>query len=383
MSASQNLQVGEVIPNSFIVVLKAGSSIRSFQSDFENTCRTSHVLPEDVVHKTFTVIPGVHATLTPDMLQKVQADPNVAYVEEDKVFSIIPPPESLKTTAEPPASTWGRIRIGQRNLDLTQPYKSPEGAGEGITAYVIDTGVYIDHKDFGGRASWGHNFIRGSMDTDENGHGTHVAATIGGAEYGVANKVKIVSVKVLDAKGSGSTSGVIAGVDWVAQNAISGMSVVNMSLGGPKSNALNDAVIRLYDANIPVIAAAGNDPPTSADNQSPGSSPGAYTVLSMDRYDSPSTQFNSYGTCAKIFAPGEYILSAWIGSPTATKTISGTSMASPHVAGVVAIYLSLKIAADDVYGKLTECATKNKVQGDLKGMKNLIVFSKPVKHDIV
>lgn len=380
MSVPQNIQVGTVIPNSYIVVLRAGSSIQSFHANLQDTCRTLGGLPNDAqIHKTYTVIHGFHAMLTPGVLQRVKDHPDVAYVEQDKVFSIIPPPGSLNLMVRQPDAPWGLIRISQRESDLTQLYNFPEAAGEGVTAYVIDTGVYTDHEDFQGRASWGHNFVTESEDTDENGHGTHVAGTISGAKYGVAKKVKIVAVKVMDANGRGLTSGIIAGVDWVVQNAIPGKSVANMSLGGGQSNALNDAVTRLYDNNIPVFVAAGNDSNTSADEQSPASSPGAYTVVSMNRDDHPSS-FNSYGTCVDIFAPGEDIISAWIGSPTATNTISGTSMATPHVTGIAAIYLSLDqnlLMTKDVYGRLTDYATGGALHGDLQGMKNLIVFNNP------
>src|SRR5690606_27593522 len=148
------------------------------------------------------------------------------------------------------------------NLNLSAPYLYNDAAGSGITAYVVDTGVYTAHSDFGGRATMGANFITGSANTDENGHGTHVAGTIGGTKYGVAKKVNIVGVKVLDAAGSGSTSGVVAGMDWVAARAVPGKSVVNMSLGGSKSTAINDAAARLYAANIPLIVAAGNSATT-------------------------------------------------------------------------------------------------------------------------
>ncbi|KAI8605251.1 peptidase S8/S53 domain-containing protein, partial [Dissophora ornata] len=151
--------------------------------------------------------------------------------------------------------SWGLTRVSERNLGLTASYLYNDAAGQGVTAYVVDTGVYADHSDFGGRASMGANFMPGSPNTDENGHGTHVSGTIGGTKYGVAKKVKIVGVKVLNASASGTISGVVAGMDWVAKHAVAGKSVVNMSLGGGKSQAINDAAARLYAANIPLIVA--------------------------------------------------------------------------------------------------------------------------------
>ncbi|KAF9399260.1 hypothetical protein BGZ76_007938, partial [Entomortierella beljakovae] len=198
--------------------------------------------------------------------------------------------------------------------------------------------------------------------TDENGHGTHVAGTIGGTKYGVAKNVSIVGVKVLDAEGSGTNSGVIAGMDWVAGRAVAGKSVVNMSLGGGKSTAVNDAAQRLYNKNIPLIVAAGNSATTDACTGSPSGAPNTYTVAASDKYDRVAS-FTSYGTCVEIFAPGVAITSAWIGSSSATNTISGTSMATPHVVGVAALYLSFNSlpTAQSVFDKLTSTSTPNKI----------------------
>ncbi|KAG0099274.1 hypothetical protein BGZ93_008313, partial [Podila epicladia] len=256
------------------------------------------------------------------------------------------------------------------------PYAYPDSAGANITAYIVDTGVFTNHTDFGGRATWGANFIEGSEDTDENGHGTHVAGTIGGTLHGVAKKVNIVGVKVLNAQGSGSTSGVIAGMDWVAAQAVPGKSVVNMSLGGGTSAAINAAAERLYAKDIPLIVAAGNSPGVSSCDQSPAGAPNTYTVGSSDSADRVSS-FSSYGGCIEIYGPGTGITSAWIGSNTAVRTISGTSMASPHVAGVAALYLSyLSIpTAQGLFDQLTNTATLNKLTGNLNGAPNRLVFN--------
>ncbi|KAF9420704.1 hypothetical protein BGZ76_004058, partial [Entomortierella beljakovae] len=209
-----------------------------------------------------------------------------------------------------------------------------------------------------------------------NGHGTHVAGTIGGTKYGVAKKVSIVGIKVLDAEGSGSTSGVVAGMDWVAARAVAGKSVVNMSLGGGKSTAINDAAQRLYNANIPLIVAAGNSATTDACTGSPSGAANTYTVAASDDTDSVA-YFTSYGTCVEIFGPGVDITSAWIGSSSATNTISGTSMATPHVVGVAALYLSFNSlpTAQSVFDKLTSTATLNKITGNLKGSPNRLVYN--------
>ncbi|KAI8594221.1 subtilisin-like serine protease-like protein PR1A [Dissophora ornata] len=320
------------------------------------------------MHRKYDSFPGFAATVNQAALKEILAADEVAYVEQDAIIAI------KGSQSSPPS--WGLTRVSERNLGLTASYLYNDAAGQGVTAYVVDTGVYAGHSDFGGRASMGANFISGSSNTDENGHGTHVSGTIGGTKYGVAKKVKIVGVKVLDADGSGSTSGVVAGMDWVAKHAVAGKSVVNMSLGGSKSQALNDAAARLYAANIPLIVAAGNDETEDACDGSPSGAPNTYTVAASDKNDKVAS-FSSFGSCVEIFGPGVGITSTWIGSSTASNTISGTSMATPHVVGVAALYLSFNSlpTAQSVFNKLTQTATAGKIKGSLKGSPNVLVFN--------
>ncbi|KAG0348757.1 hypothetical protein BG004_004224 [Podila humilis] len=360
---------GKAIADSYIVVLKDGQSVSNFQTKFDAIARRQNGRGrKSTIGRKYQAFPGFSATVNAAALKEILASEEVDYVEQDSIVTI--------SGSQPSPPSWGLTRVSQRNLDLSQPFNFNDAAGQGITAYVIDTGVYIEHEDFGGRATWGANFITGSADTDENGHGTHVAGTIGGTEYGVAKQVNIVGVKVLDADGSGSTSGVIAGMDWVAANATPGSSIVNMSLGGSRSTALNAAAVRLYNKNIPLIVAAGNSATTSACNQSPAGAANTYTVAASDRTDRVAS-FSSYGTCVEIFGPGVGITSAWIGSPSATNTISGTSMASPHVAGVGALYLSFNSipTAQGLFDKLTSTATPNKITGNLKQSPNKLVYA--------
>lgn len=234
-------------------------------------------------------------------------------------------------------ATWGLDRIDQRDLPLNSNYHY-DYDGSGVTAFVIDTGVRNTHNEFGGRASSGYDFIDNDNDSSDcNGHGTHVAGTIGGSTYGVAKNVNIVGVRVLNCSGSGTNSGVISGINWVKNNA-QGPSVANMSLGGGASQALDDAVNAAVAAGISFVVAAGNDN-SNACNYSPARAANAVTVGSTTSTDSRSS-FSNYGTCLDIYAPGSSITSAWYNSNSATNTISGTSMASPHVAGVAALYLA-------------------------------------------
>ncbi|KAF9583764.1 hypothetical protein BGW38_008602 [Lunasporangiospora selenospora] len=360
---------GKAISDSYIVVLKNGNTADSFQPKFDDIARRQNGRGrKPTIGRKFQNIPGFAATVNQAALKEILASDEVEYVEQDAIITL------SGSQVSPPS--WGLPRVSQRDRDLTQPYNYDDAAGSGVTAFVVDTGVYVDHNDFGGRATWGANFIPGSDDTDENGHGTHVAGTIGGDSYGVAKKVSIVGVKVLDAGGSGSTSGVVAGMDWVVQNATPGKSVVNMSLGGGKSRAIDDAAKRLFDANIPLIVAAGNTASLNACNGSPSGAANTFTVAASDKNDKPAT-FTSWGPCVEIFGPGVGITSAWIGGADATNTISGTSMATPHVVGVAALYLSTASypSAQSIFDKLISSATPNKITGNLKGSPNRLVYN--------
>ncbi|KAF9942849.1 hypothetical protein BGZ67_009943 [Mortierella alpina] len=360
---------GKPIADSYIVILKDGNTAESFKTKFDDIAKRQNGRGrKSTINRAYSKVAGFSATVNQAALKEILAAPEVDFVEQDAIVTI------QGAQSSPPS--WGLPRVSQRDLDNNADYLYNDAAGEGVTAYVVDTGVYVDHNEFEGRATWGANFISGSEDTDENGHGTHVAGTIGGATYGVAKKVSIVGVKVLDAGGSGSTSGVVAGMDWVAKNAVAGKSVVNMSLGGGKSKALDAAAGRLYAANIPLIVAAGNSASTDACNGSPSGAANTYTVAASDKFDK-TAYFTSYGKCVEIFGPGVDITSSWIGGADETNTISGTSMATPHVVGVAALYLSFNSlpTAQSVFDLLTSTATTGKITGNLKGSPNKLVFN--------
>jgi subtilisin family serine protease len=268
---------------------------------------------------------GFSATLSPGQARRLAADPAVAYVEQDRVITL----EATQTN--PP---WGLDRIDQRNRPLSGTYTYPNTASS-VRAYVIDTGIRITHNQFGGRATWGANFA-GGQNTDCNGHGTHVAGTIGGSTYGVAKQVRLIAVKVLNCAGSGTTTGVVAGVNWVTSNAVK-PAVANMSLGGGISTSIDNAVANSIASGVTYVVAAGNSN-ANACNYSPARVPAAITVGATTNTDARAS-FSNYGSCLDIFAPGVNIPSAWYTSNTATNTISGTSMASPHVAGAAALVL--------------------------------------------
>jgi len=255
----------------------------------------------------------------------VLKDDMVASVEEDAIVELNA------------VGSWGLDRIDDKDLPLDKTYNPTFGNnGAGVTAYIIDTGIMVSHKEFEGRATQGFNSIDGDPNKDCNGHGTHVAGTVGSKTYGVANKCNLVGVKVLSCEGYGSNSGVIAGIDWVKKNAKK-PATANMSLGGSKSAALNTAVRNLVNSGVTTVVAAGNDN-SNACNSSPASESSVITVGSTDNKDKRSS-FSNWGTCLDIFAPGSDITAPWIDSKTDTYTISGTSMASPHVCGAVALYL--------------------------------------------
>ena len=258
-------------------------------------------------------------------LAALLADPRVAYVEEDGIVTI----DTIQYGA-----TWGLDRIDRRLLPLDTWY-TYDTQGIGVHAYVIDTGLNVTHNEFIGRVGPGADFVGGGVN-DCNGHGTHVAGTLGGTTYGIAKAVTIHPVRVLDCAGNGTFSGVIAGMNWVATNYAS-PAVANMSLGGGGNTSIDAAVTNLHNAGVTVVVAAGNNN-ASACSYSPARAPLAITVGSTDSTDTRSW-FSNWGTCLDLFAPGSSITSAWTGSTTATNTIDGTSMASPHVAGAAARYL--------------------------------------------
>ncbi|MEE1791256.1 S8 family serine peptidase [Streptomyces sp. BE308] len=273
---------------------------------------------------------GYAVELSAAEARKFAADPAVASVVQNRTFRI--------SGTQPSPPSWGLDRIDQKTLPLNQSYTYPDKAGEGVTAYIIDTGVRISHSDFGGRASNGYDAIdNDNTAQDGHGHGTHVAGTVAGSSYGVAKKAKIVGVRVLDNSGSGTTDQVVAGIDWVTANAVK-PAVANMSLGGGADSVLDAAVRKSIASGITYAVAAGNES-TDASTKSPARVGEAITVGSTTSTDARSS-FSNYGTVVDIFAPGSSITSSWNTSDSATNTISGTSMASPHVAGAAALYLA-------------------------------------------
>jgi subtilisin family serine protease len=308
-------------------------------------------------------IKGMAVHMTAQQAENLANDPDVAMVEQDGVVHA----NMIQTPA-----TWGLDRIDQTSLSLDNTYNY-NASGAGVTAFVLDTGIRITHQEFGGRATWGWNFAD-TNNTDCNGHGTHVSATIGGATYGVAKNVNLVAVKVLDCNGSGAWSGVIAGIDWVTVHKTSN-SVANMSLGGGYSATINTAVSNSIAAGVVYAVAAGNEN-TNACNKSPASTPNAITVGATESSDARAS-YSNVGSCLDIFAPGSLITSAGITTDTATSTISGTSMASPHVAGAAAVYLSLYPGSTpaQVAKGLTQSATLNKVNNAGTGSPNKLLYT--------
>jgi subtilisin family serine protease len=279
---------------------------------------------------------GVVGEFSASELNEIKKNPKVLYIEKDGVVQTTA--FSSTPVSVNPAPSWGLDRVNQRNLPLDNAY-SYQYNGQGVKAYVIDTGINSTHAQFAGRILPGNSQIADGRGTEDcNGHGTHVAGTIGGSTFGIAPSVSLVPIRVLDCAGSGSFSGVIAGIDWVIADHQAGEpAVANLSLGGGLSVAVNDAIARLIADGVVVVVAAGNSN-ANACNYSPSSAPNAITVGATESTDRRAT-YSNFGTCLDIFAPGSAIFSSWIGSATATNSISGTSMASPHVAGSVALLL--------------------------------------------
>jgi serine protease len=367
----------KAIKDNYIVVfntpsvlnLQDVSALADFSTQQANILATNYDI--SVVKNFGSALNGVLINANAKQIAELQNDPKIKYIEQDQMMSISP---VITASGNQGSPTWGLDRIDQRDLPLDNNYHY-DFDGSGVTAYVVDTGVLTSHNEFGGRASSGYDFIDNDFDaTDCNGHGTHVAGTIGGSSYGVAKNVNIVGVRVLNCSGSGSNSGVIAGINWVKNNA-SGPSVANMSLGGGASQATDDAVNAAVAAGISFVVAAGNDN-SNACNYSPARAANAVTVGSTTSSDSRSS-FSNYGTCLDIYAPGSSITSAWYTSNSATNTISGTSMAAPHVAGVAAVYLNQTptMTPAQVTSLLTTRGSGGKVSDAKTGSPNTLLFS--------
>lgn len=309
---------------------------------------------------------GFAATLPGESLEGIRHNPNVQYVEPDGIVTI------NGVQNNPPS--WGLDRVDQHPLPLDQVYNY-QNDGTGVTVYIIDTGIRFDHLEFGGRASSGYDFVDNDANaSDCHGHGTHVAGTVGGSTVGIAKNVSLIAVRVLDCSGSGSYAGVIAGIDWVTANH-SGPSVANMSLGGGFSSSLNTAVNNSVASGVVYAVAAGNSN-ANACNYSPSSAASALTVGATTSADARSS-FSNYGSCLDIFAPGSSIYSSTMTGTNTYASWSGTSMASPHVAGVAALYLSANPAASPttVMNAMTSGATSGVLTSIGSGSPNLLLYS--------
>lgn len=359
-------QAKGIIKNQYIVILNkdAGPS-----KDFAQNIAKQHagkVLQSyDTVLKGFAIyLPDTAGTA---FIEAMKKNPQVLSVESDTIVNI-----DATTQSNP---DWGLDRIDQKALPLNSAYSYLQ-TGSGTTAYIVDTGILSSHQEFSGRVLSGYTAISdGNGTTDCNGHGTHVAGTVGGTTYGVAKNVNLVPIRILGCDGSGASSNVIAGLDWILKNGKK-PAVVNMSLGGATSSSLDSAVENLYNNGYVMVVAAGNSN-TDACTSSPARVSKAITVAATDNTDTRAS-YSNYGSCVDIFAPGSQINSSWIGSNTATKILNGTSMATPHVAGVVAEMLQSTPTASPqtISTNLLNQASSNVVKNP-SGSPNRLLYKSP------
>ncbi|KAI9276650.1 serine protease [Phascolomyces articulosus] len=385
----------EVVTDSYIVVLKNHlnnekvdshtSWVREMTAAKDEGIFDAWLHPDSIGIRHVYNMPGLSGyagKFGKDVVELIRRSEDVAFIERD----------SMAYTSELQRSApWGLARISHREsltLETFNKYKYEADGGEGVNVFVIDTGVNVKHVDLEDRAVWGKTIPKGDEDEDGNGHGSHCAGTIAGKRFGVAKKANITAVKVLRSNGSGTMADVIAGVDWATEEhnkaAVAAQkagkpfkgSVANMSLGGGKVTALDLAVNGAVDAGIVFAVAAGNDN-SDACNYSPAHAENAITVGASTLYDDRA-YFSNYGPCVDVFAPGLNIQSIWRGSPYATNTISGTSMASPHVAGLAAYFLSLEeqgASPKEIKQKILDLSSKDKLTKIPKDTPNLLIFN--------
>ncbi|KAG0198775.1 serine protease [Mortierella sp. GBA30] len=384
----------EVVPDSYFVVFKNGVQAN------EHSAWVQDLHQRDVsvnglwgsdggVHHVYDMgsFQGLAGRFRPDVLDEIRQNPDVDYIERDQMVY------AYDTQKNAP---WGLARISHRKklgLRTFGKYEFNPKGGNGVTVFVIDTGINVSHKEFQGRASWGKTIPRGDADKDNNGHGTHCAGTIASKAFGVSKQAEVVAIKVLGSNGSGTMTDVVAGIDFAIKshqslrtkqgNKYKG-SVANMSLGGGKSRPLDSAVTNAVAQGLHFSVAAGNDN-GDACNVSPANVEAAVTVAAST-IDDKKAYFSNYGRCVDLFAPGLDIKSAWIGGDSASNTISGTSMAAPHIAGLIAYYLSLappsdsgfssgSISPKDMKALLKKTATKDVLTGVDRNTPNLLAYN--------
>ncbi|MFE9634269.1 S8 family peptidase [Streptomyces sp. NPDC006463] len=357
------LTSADAVPGNYIVTLDQGM-------DAARTAEKLKLKPSFVYR---SVMNGFAAPLTPLQLDAVRRSLGVKSVEEDTKVAAPKMPAAARANRAPSVS-WGRDRIDQRESALDNNFTA-KGSGSGVNAYILDTGIDYKHTEFDGRASFGFDAMPDAAiqrGQDCQGHGTHVAGIVGGKTHGVATKANLISVRVLGCDGKGSYSGILAGLDWVAKNAKQ-PAVLNASLGGPKSEAINNAANAVSDAGILPVIAAGNES-QDACNVSPASASRVLTIAATNRYDE-ETSFSNYGGCVSLYAPGEEIVSAKLGG--GSMALSGTSMAAPHVAGVIALYKQAHPSEQpaDIANFVTDESTKDAVLKISKGTPNQLLFT--------
>lgn len=355
-------QAEPAVDGHYIVVLKADGA-RQSSADAAAALTARH---GGKVERTYSAaLHGFAAAMTDRQARRLAADPAVAYVEPDQVVHL--------TTDQLNPPSWGTDRVDQRALPLDSKYTYSTTASN-VTAYVIDSGITITHSDFGGRAVHGRDTVDNDNDSSDcTGHGTHVAGTVGGAKYGIAKGVKLVGVKVFGCSSGSTNSIIIAGIDWVTANAVK-PAVANLSLGGSKTQAMNDAVQRLIDSGVTAVVSAGNSNQDACGN-SPASLPTAITVGASNINDA-RWQHSNWGTCLDLFAPGQDIVSAKWGTTSDSFSTSGTSMAAPQVAGAAALHLSANPSATNqqVRDALVGATTPNVLTSIGTGSPNKLLY---------